>query len=61
MNAFNSAWDTEFFMIGQSVMTVRSDRRTSPPSEFELIEDELRRLSAAKGRRRRSGRQKPAA
>ena len=61
MNAFNSARDTEFFVIGQSVITVRSDRRTSPPSEFEVIEDELRRLSAAKGRRRRNGRSEPTA
>ena len=55
MNAFNHSRQSEIFVVGQSVITLRPDRHM-PPTEYDLIRDELQRITESKSRRRRSRR-----
>jgi hypothetical protein len=52
MNSFNDPRDTEIFVVGQSVITLRPDRRSSAPTEYEVIQDQLRKITETKSARR---------
>ena len=56
MNSLNNPRESEIFVVGQSVITLRADRHPAPPTEYEVIRDELRKISETKSRRRRDRR-----
>jgi len=53
MNAIKEPRDSEVFVLGTTVVNVRTERRSGPPREGELIRDELRKAAERKAGRRR--------
>ncbi len=54
MNRPYDPHDSRVFVLGTTVLDLRPERRTAPPTEVELIRDELRKTAEIKAGRRPS-------